>query len=524
MANTTEDWYEIVNGVLVTNQGAEIPEHVVIPEGVLRIDYSAFLGRRNIKSVTLPDGLLEIRGSAFRGCKSLELINIPDSLETIGMRAFKGCQNLRLANEPNCTPDIDMDAFKWVDKSVPEAFAEAVKRLVPVYSGYVVTIRTLRQHRNFNKLQCTVINGYNVVVDGSCQIGQKMIYFPCGGQLDETFARENHLLRGDKCRNPLGYYMNPNKRMVRVARLRGEVSVGLALPIEVLGKYVNTAFLRRGDKIHTPGGYPLCSMYVPSEMTFDIKRKTLVSYHDRRDSPSLVYIPWGIEEIAENAFAHSRKTVEIVIPDTVTTIGKKAFYDCSNLRNIVFPGSVLHVGAEAMANCPKLIPPHLPMGLKVVGQDLFTARDFDIYKGVLEHYRGGTEEVRIPEGITEIGRSAFLNNAVVRRVIIPDGVTKIGYNAFGGCSHLREVVIPDSVEEIGARAFLSCKELQRLRIPASVKRIGEHAIAEHVKYLFDAPMPNDVYKRYSLFTLYGYADSAAELYAKRNRLIFQQIQ
>lgn len=546
MTNKTENWYRIEDGVLKTSQCAGPPEDIVIPEGVRKIDDAAFWGCRKIKSVTLPDGLVEIGANAFRRCESMERINLPDSLEVIGKGAFRSCVNLgqinipdslqiigqeafrscrkiRLANELNCVPDIGEDAFRWVDESVPKAFYEAQRRMIPVYSGVIVTLRNLRIHRNCNKLQCTVINGFRVVVDGSCRDGQKIVYFPCGGQLDETFARENNLLRGDKCRNPLGYYMNPNKRMVRIANLRGEISIGLALPVEVLAKYVNTDFLREGDRIYAPGGYPLCSIYIPKEMTIDLKRKALVSYRDRRDSPSLVYVPWGIEEIAEEAFAHSRKTVEVILPDTVTTIGKKAFYDCTNLKNVVIPRGLARIGSEAMANCPKLIPPHLPNDLKVVGQDVFTARDFEISGGVLEHYRGATEEVRIPEGITEIGRSAFLNNAVVRRVIIPDGVTKIGYNAFGGCSHLREVVIPDSVKEIGARAFLSCKELQRLLIPASVKRVGEHAIGERATHRLNAPQPYEVYVQCRQFWVCGYAGSEAERYAKRNNLTFVQV-
>lgn len=61
------------------------------------------------------------------------------------------------------------------------------------------------------------------------------------------------------------------------------------------------------------------------------------------------------------------------------------------------------------------------------------------------------------------------------RVIIGNGVTTIGKNAFVGRSSLTSVTIPNSVTTIGSGAFSECIDLQKVNIGNSVKYIGEYA-------------------------------------------------
>ena len=81
-------------------------------------------------------------------------------------------------------------------------------------------------------------------------------------------------------------------------------------------------------------------------MHIDIRRKTLVRYCGRKDSPRKVEIPWGIKTIGDNAFIHSRHITEVVIPETVTEIESEAF-GFSDLQNAVIKGRILKIGADA---------------------------------------------------------------------------------------------------------------------------------------------------------------------------------
>jgi len=61
------------------------------------------------------------------------------------------------------------------------------------------------------------------------------------------------------------------------------------------------------------------------------------------------------------------------------------------------------------------------------------------------------------------------------RVIIGNGVTTIGKNAFVGRSSLTYVTIPNSVTTIGEAAFSGCRSLTSVNIPNSVTTIGGYA-------------------------------------------------
>lgn len=95
-------------------------------------------------------------------------------------------------------------------------------------------------------------------------VGQRVVYFPTDGQLNEEFARENNLLRiKDEFGNNVGGYLDPVKRNIKALKLRGEQSDGLVLPIEVLSKYTDITQLKDGDAITVLNGVEICKKYIP---------------------------------------------------------------------------------------------------------------------------------------------------------------------------------------------------------------------------------------------------------------------
>lgn len=115
--------------------------------------------------------------------------------------------------------------------------------------------------------------------------------------------------------------------------------------------------------------------------------------------------------------------------------------------------------------------------------------DFEITPdGVLKKYRGHETNVIIPDGIKEIGESAFVDMKGLERMImecedydapemetltIPQSVTGIRSYAFAYCLNLEEVNIPDSVTTIGDRAFEGCESLKEIRLPEGMTEIEE---------------------------------------------------
>ena len=106
--------------------------------------------------------------------------------------------------------------------------------------------------------------------------------------------------------------------------------------------------------------------------------------------------------------------------------------------------------------------------------------DFEIAaNGVLKRYHGNNTEVVIPDGVREIGDSAFADLKGIERMlmecedydapametlIIPDNVEKIGSYAFAYCLNLKKVEMTDSVSFIGDHAFEGCESLTDIRL------------------------------------------------------------
>ena len=91
--------------------------------------------------------------------------------------------------------------------------------------------------------------------------------------------------------------------------------------------------------------------------------------------------------------------------------------------------------------------------------DQSAADDFVIEDGVLKKYKGKSSVVRIPYGVTSIGKKAFYYCKTLTIIEIHNSVTSIGSSAFSGCSALTSVVIGKKVSSICDNAFKNCYKL-----------------------------------------------------------------
>ena len=81
--------------------------------------------------------------------------------------------------------------------------------------------------------------------------------------------------------------------------------------------------------------------------------------------------------------------------------------------------------------------------------------------------------VTVPEGITEIGSSAFADTVNLVSVSLPDTLKVIGSGAFVRCYALGEISIPDSVEILGDVAFYKCDALSEAELHGYWKTLSD---------------------------------------------------
>jgi len=139
-----------------------------------------------------------------------------------------------------------------------------------------------------------------------------------------------------------------------------------------------------------------------------------VSFKTGADCPATIVIPETYENkpvtvIAEGAFRDITDISTIVIPKTITTIETRAFRNCSSLSKVIFRenSSLSTIGMEAFAKC-------------------------------------GITELTLPDGVTEIGNSAFGNNTALTKVYLPANLMKIGSRAFYNCTALKTISLANT--------------------------------------------------------------------------------
>lgn len=126
----------------------------------------------------------------------------------------------------------------------------------------IFRIKTIRKHSNADRLNCTDIFGYNVIIGPDVKVGDLGIYFPEEVQLSHEFCAANNLLRTkDAEGKPSGGMFEENRR-VKTIKLRGERSEGFWIPIAALSSFGDVSTLKELDCFDVFGGKEICRKYV----------------------------------------------------------------------------------------------------------------------------------------------------------------------------------------------------------------------------------------------------------------------
>ena len=78
------------------------------------------------------------------------------------------------------------------------------------------------------------------------------------------------------------------------------------------------------------------------------------------------------------------------------------------------------------------------------------------------------KEVKLPQGITGLGVSAFHNCSDLASITLPDELTSIGTNVFYKCSALTDINLPEGLQIIKNYTFYGCSSLTTVTCLAAV--------------------------------------------------------
>ena len=206
----------------------------------------------------------------------------------------------------------------------------------------------------------------------------------------------------------------------------------------------------------------------------------MANYDGYKTSSNNSYAPW---------YEKIQNITQLIVEDGVTTLGDDilyyGYYDYSNdeshsfysdLREVKLPDGLTYIGKRAFCGSPKLIEVKIPSTVTKIEQSAFSRCT-------------GLTKIELPPQLEEVGYSSFYGCSGLTEITIPSSVKTIRSGAFEECYNLESVTLSEGIREIGTEAFKRTN-LKSLNIPKSVKKLGHDIVYNcwHLPYItIEAP-------------------------------------
>ena len=501
----TEEPYAVITNYTGTESVVTIPDSF---SGVtVRNINEAFEENEFLMEATVPKSVRTLWGT-FSGCKNLRKVILNEGIEML-VGAFSNCEQLCDINFPGSLTDVGKASFEntaWISQYDTTDI---------IYAGHIcLGFRGYMLYRE-NMLQdwaVTIQEGTRIIAsdafDGS---GITEVYMPDSveticydafrncSRLRKIRFSENLKYIGDYAFGHLDDCTSLTEVILPDSlEYIGDGAFSDNVNLITITEPVNLKYVGGGAFSNTKWDKTRPTICYIGKVLYNCR-----SFHNedeiRKDTVSIS--PGCFTDIINIPTFTS-----IAIPDSVQTIGYSAFYGCYALSEVRLPNKLKRIEESTFENCHALSVINFPDTIEAIGSQAF------------DNCHALTE-INLPKSLKKIGGFAFRGAENIRKLDIPKGVKYIHENAFYRCGHLDTVSFSEGLTYIGTKAF-SGTSLTEVEIPNSVTFLGEQAFAYEVSwvmmdYPMDDKMPN--------FKIRGYNDSAAELYAVENGLIFESL-
>lgn len=421
---------------------------LVLPTKLTTIDIYAFRYNKELTAVELPDSVTRLGTNVFQYCETLETVKLPESLTSIGNYAF-GNSGLKSITIPNSVTTLGTNVFSNC-KSLESA--------------------TLPQNSTLKKLSNNLFQ--------NCEL------------LDNVVIPDTY--------NEIGNYAFSGCKSLKTIDLGSVVTFGTY----VFQNCTSLEAIVIPATVKTIGNYAFNGCESLSKIVFDGNVSALAT-------------------IGNSAFVNTALT-EFTFPNSSSangiSIGTTIFNGCDQLTTVHLSASVTSV-TQMFIGCPSVTKVTIASGSKNLSETgpngMGAPLVFNLHKtAILASYSAVSAApgvYTIPEGITEIGAYALVNQNNITGLVLPSTLTTIGDYAFQNCRMLNNIQInlgaegtlfegTTALNKIGQYAFDSCLSLASIKVgdtenvlPASLKEIGNYAFY-HCANLKEITVPETVTK------------------------------
>ncbi len=480
-------------------RGCNSLEFVNIPDGVTSIGSGAFYYCLSLNSISIPASVSNIGDKAFYNCRKLAEITVDpdnewytsydDNLYT------KGCKKL-IQYAVGRT-----DTFYIVPEELEEIGASAFYGCATFidsadkanFSNYYLTsIYYTKSQDDWNNL---VIGGDNPVLDST--INKKLSFkYDISVGLEFTLSDDgtHYILTGiGTCEDNdifiINIYDGYPVTEIAEGALENCVNIeSIIIPgsITSIGERAFAGCLNLSsitvDKTNTVYSSIDNSLYTKDG-------KTLLQYALNANSLS-IDIPEGVTDISTSAFNGASNLVTVTLPKSIQSIGASAFENCAGLTTVYYLGDQIKWNNVLVDdNNPAFNDLRLVCGISYgLSYKLDSTKTYYILSGIGECT---DSEIVIPDTymgipVKEIATEAFISskdtlggnlntNEQITSIVIPEGVTTIKRSAFLNCVNLKKVVIPSTVTTIPNSMFYNCYSLETVDFASTLESIANYA-------------------------------------------------
>lgn len=148
---------------------------------------------------------------------------------------------------------------------------------------------------------------------------------------------------------------------------------------------------------------------------------------------------------------------KVTLSQSVETIRSRAFGDCDCLQSIQLPKGLHTIDDAAFIGCKRLLSLELPSTLQTIGNNPFALSG-------LQHLKLYTLAFRVVDNIlyTADMKRLIASFSSDEEVVIPEGVKNIGSTAFAFKKYLKTIYLPKTIESLDEFAILKCPHLQMI--------------------------------------------------------------
>ena len=429
-------------------------ESIQLPSKLVNIGNNAFY-KNNIKELVIPDLLKVIDNNAFNDNKISSLI-IPYNVTRIGENAFS---NNKISSLKMTDFKGEMGQSAFTNNKLEEKDAFIYEREYDYNSNqYIVNNTKLNSYAGANTDDVVIPNQITEIEGNAFKgVGIKKVTLPYGIKR-------------------IGYYAFSENNLT-------SISIPDTIEMVEWGAFIYNKFkddnsfiycsdnhgnINKSELISYAYNVPIGESYLRLDK-LEIPASVKKIWHSAFSSGQGLYvddliIPYGVEEIGNEAFTNVIVKNKLSLPKSVYKIGINVFSFENNQNPYVYARN--EDGTEdtsilmAYTSYGYQQTLTLPSNIKVIRENVFTGKSFSA--------------IELEDGVEEIGDNAFSYMYYLNKVVTPSTLIKIGDNAFAGNNSLTKLVLNDGVEEIGENAFFGHR-LTEITIPSSVKKIGNNA-------------------------------------------------